>query len=163
MAVKTRTAEIPTQHFVATREFEAPRTKVFKAWTDPRRLAEWWGPRGFTNPTCEIEARPGGAIRIDIRGPDGTIYPMKGVVQEIVEPERLVFTAIAFEDEAGNPRMESTVTVTFADDNGNTKLALKNEVTTADGSPEVSEALKGMPDGWSQSLDKLSEFLSRGQ
>jgi uncharacterized protein YndB with AHSA1/START domain len=163
MAVKTGTAEVPNQHFVATREFDAPPAEVFKAWTDPKHLAEWWGPRGFTNPTCEFEARRGGAIRIDMRAPDGTTYPMKGVVQEIVEPERLVFTSTAFEDEGGNPRMESTTTVTFADDNGQTKLALKDEIIKADGSPELIEALKGMPEGWSQSLDKLSEFLSRGQ
>lgn len=162
MAVKTGTAEIPNRQFLATRELDAPPNVVFKAWTDPKQLAQWWGPRGFTNPVCEFEAWPGGAIRIDMRGPDGVVYPMNGVVQEVVEGERLVFASTAFEDEHGNARLEDITMVTFAGFNGKTKLALKAEVIKAE-SPEVTEALKGMPDGWSQSLDRLSEFLSRGQ
>jgi uncharacterized protein YndB with AHSA1/START domain len=97
-----------------------------------------------------------------MRGPDGVVYPMNGVVQEVVEGERLVFASTAFEDEHGNARLEDITMVTFAGFNGKTKLALKAEVIKAE-SPEVTEALKGMPDGWSQSLDRLSEFLSRGQ
>lgn len=63
---------------VLTRTFDAPRELVFKAWTDAKQLAEWWGPKGFTNPVCDIDVRPGGAIRIDMTGPDGTVYPMGG-------------------------------------------------------------------------------------
>src|SRR5882762_715575 len=63
------------------------------AWTDPKQVAEWWGPHRFTNPVCDLDVRPGGAIRIHMRGPDGTVYPMTGVYQEVVEPERLVFTS----------------------------------------------------------------------
>ena len=60
-----------------TRVFDAPRALVFQAWTDAKHLAQWWGPRDFTNPVCEIEARAGGAIRIHMRGPDGVVYKMK--------------------------------------------------------------------------------------
>jgi uncharacterized protein YndB with AHSA1/START domain len=162
MAVKTGTAEIPNRHFVATRELGAPASAVFKAWTDPKQLAQWWGPKGFTNPVCEFEAWPGGAIHIVMRGPDGVVYPMNGVVQEVADGERLVFASTAFEDEQGNPRLEDITTVTFAEHDGRTKLALKTEVIKA-GSPEVIEALKGMPEGWSQSLDRLSELISRGR
>src|ERR1700722_3962453 len=66
-----------------TRVFDAPREVVFKAWTDPKLLAQWWGPKGFTNPVCELDARPGGAIRVHMRGPDGTVYPMGGMFHEI--------------------------------------------------------------------------------
>jgi uncharacterized protein YndB with AHSA1/START domain len=62
------------QELIITRVFDAPRKLVFKAWTDPKHVAQWWGPNGFTNPVCELDVRPGGAIRIDMHGPDGTIY-----------------------------------------------------------------------------------------
>jgi uncharacterized protein YndB with AHSA1/START domain len=80
-----------------TRVFDAPRELVFRAWTDPERLKRWWGPKGFTNPVCEVDVRPGGAIRIHMRGPDGTVYPMTGAFIEIVEAERLVFTSSALD------------------------------------------------------------------
>src|SRR6202167_2121007 len=89
------------KEIIITRVFDAPRALVFKAWTDPKHLAQWWGPKGFTNPVCEIDARIGGALRIHMRGPDGSIYPMKGVIREIAAPERLVFTNIAV-DASGN-------------------------------------------------------------
>jgi uncharacterized protein YndB with AHSA1/START domain len=60
-----------------TRVFDAPRALVFEVWTDPKHLAQWWGPQGFTNPVCEFDARVGGELRIHMRGPDGSIYPMK--------------------------------------------------------------------------------------
>jgi uncharacterized protein YndB with AHSA1/START domain len=85
--------------------FNAPRDLVFIAWTDPKHMAQWWGPKGFANPVCELDIRPNGAIFIHMRGPDGIVYPMKGIFHEIVEPERLVFTSTAFEDKEGNPQL----------------------------------------------------------
>src|SRR5713226_3505963 len=90
---------------VITRVFDAPRELVFKVWTDPKHLALWWGPHGFTNPVCEVDLRPGGSILIHMRGPNGVVYPMKGVYREIIEPERLVFTSVAL-DEKGHPLFE---------------------------------------------------------
>ena len=58
-----------------TRVFVAPRSRVFKAWTDPKHVARWWGPHGFTNAVCELEVRPGGGVRIDMRGPDEIVEP----------------------------------------------------------------------------------------
>ncbi len=139
---------------VLTRIFDAPREIVFKAWTDPKHLAQWWGPRGFTNPVCEIDVRPGGAIRIDMRGPDGVVYPMSGAFHEIVPPERLVFTSSAF-----NGQIEVHNTVTFAEVDGKTKLTLRAVVVKS--TPEVAAALAGMEEGWSQSLERLVELLKR--
>src|ERR1700740_1278719 len=92
------------REIVITRVFDAPREAVFKAWTDAKELAQWWGPKGFTNPVCEIDARVGGAIRIHMRSPDGTVYPMKGEFREIVPPERLGLTHI-YAGAAGPPLM----------------------------------------------------------
>jgi uncharacterized protein YndB with AHSA1/START domain len=143
---------------VITRILDAPRDLVFKAWTDPKHLARWWGPKWFTNPVCEVDVRPGGAIRIDMRAPDGVVYPMKGVFHEVVEPERLVFTSSALEDEDGNPRLENLNTVTFAEHEGKTKLTVRAVVVKAE--PGSEGALAGMEEGWSQSLDSLTELLA---
>src|ERR1700687_1787215 len=86
---------------VLTRVFDAPREIVFKAWTDAKQMAQWWGPNGFTNPVCELDVRVGGAMRIHMRAPNGVVYPMKGIFKEIDEPNRLVFVSSAL-DEKGN-------------------------------------------------------------
>ncbi len=110
-----------------TRVLDAPRDVVFKAWTDPKCVAEWWGSNGFTNPVCELDLRPGGTIRIHMRGPHGTVYPMTGVYQEVVPPERLVLTSAAL-DANGNPMFEVLTTVTFAEESGKTKQILRAHV-----------------------------------
>jgi uncharacterized protein YndB with AHSA1/START domain len=141
-----------------TRVFDAPRHLVFKAWTDPKHVAQWWGPTGFTNPRCELDVRPGGTIRIDMRGPDGTIYPMSGVYQEIVEPERIVFTSIALDD-AGNPLFENLNTVTFAQDAGKTTITLCTRVIKS--TDKALQYLKGMEIGWSMTLDRLEAHVMK--
>jgi len=142
------------QELIASRVFDAPREMVFHAWTEAERLKRWWGPKGFTNPVCEVDARPGGAIRIHMRGPDGNVYPMTGVFQEIVPPERLVFTSSAL-DEKGEPLFELLNTVTFADQGGKTKLTLHAMVSKV--KPEAAQHLAGMDEGWNMSLDRLTE------
>ena len=142
---------------VLTRIFDAPRELVFKAWTDPKIVAQWWGPHRFTNPVCELDARPGGAIRIHMRGPDGTVYPMTGTYQEIVEPERIVFTSAAL-DAAGNPMFELLTTVTFAEEGGKTKQILRTRVIKS--TPEAPRYLAGMEAGWTQSLERLTAYLA---
>ena len=58
-------------------------------------MAQWWGPQGFSNPVCEMDVRPGGALRIVMRAPDGAEYPMSGVFREVIKPERLVLSTVA--------------------------------------------------------------------
>jgi uncharacterized protein YndB with AHSA1/START domain len=152
------TKPLAEREITITRVFDAPRALVFKAWTDATVLAQWWGPKGFTNPVCEIDARVGGALRIHMRAPDGSIYPMKGEIREFVPPERLAFTNIAV-DEAGNAIIEGFTTVTFADEAGKTRLTLHTR-----GSAVVEKAvayLQGMEMGWTMSIDKLQALLAR--
>jgi len=137
---------------ITTRVFDAPRELVFQAWTDPERLARWWGPKGFTNPVCEVDVRPGGAIRIHMRAPDGTVYPMTGVFREVSEPEKLVFTSSAL-DQNGQPMFEILNTVTFAAEGDTTKLTVHARVTNP--KPGAAQHLAGMEQGWSLSLDRL--------
>jgi uncharacterized protein YndB with AHSA1/START domain len=140
-----------------TRLIDAPRALVFQAWTDPQHLAQWWGPQGFTNPVCEVDLRPGGAIRIDMRGPDGSIYPLRGVFREVVAPERLVFTNDAL-DAAGQLLIEGITTVTFAEQDGKTLLTVQDRILNA--APGAADALAGMDEGWNQSLDRLVALLA---
>ncbi len=140
------------------RVYDAPRELVFKVWTNPKHLAEWWGPHGFTNPVCEIDVRPGGAILIHMKGPDGMVYPMDGTYQEIKAPERLVFISAAL-DEKGNRLFEILNTVTFAEQGGKTKLTLKASVSKI--IPDAWKYLDGMDQGWSQSLERLGEYVQK--
>jgi uncharacterized protein YndB with AHSA1/START domain len=142
---------------VMTRVFDAPRELVFKVWTDARHMAQWWGPKGFTNPVCELDVRAGGAIRIHMRAPNGVEHPMTGVFREIIQPERLVFVSSAL-DGNGNSMFDVLSTVTFADQRGKTLLTLQLRVirTTA----QAPQYLKGMEMGWRMSLDRLGEHLA---
>lgn len=145
---------IVAREVTLTRVFDAPRELVFRMWTEPRHMAQWWGPHHFTNPVCEIDARPGGKIRIDMRAPDGTVYPMTGTFREVKPPERLVFVAVA-EDQDGNAHLELLTTVTFEDEGGKTRLTV--EASAVGFTPAAPQMLAGMDAGWSQSLERLAE------
>jgi uncharacterized protein YndB with AHSA1/START domain len=141
---------------VITRVFDAPRALVFKAWTDTKHMAQWWGPNGFTNPVCELDVRVGGAMRIHMRAPNGVVYPMKGVFEEIDEPERLVFVSSALDDK-GNSMFDVLNTVTFVEQRGRTELTLQARVIKA--TAQAPQYLQGMQAGWTQSLDRLGAYL----
>jgi uncharacterized protein YndB with AHSA1/START domain len=138
-----------------TRVFDAPRELVFSLWTDPKHLAEWWGPHEFTNPRCEWDARPGGKIHVDMRGPDGTVYPMTGEFLEVVPPERLVFVAAALGAD-GRPMIEDHNEIIFTERNGETTVSVRSRVTLV--TPEGAPGVAGMEEGWSQSLDRLQQL-----
>jgi uncharacterized protein YndB with AHSA1/START domain len=158
MPAANATAPLPNERTVQlSRLLDAPRSLVFRMWTDPQHMAKWWGPRSFDNPVCTMDVRPGGALLIHMRGPDGTLYPMSGTFIEVVEPERLVFKAVA-EDNAGNALLEAHTVVTFEDEGGKTRLSVHaTGVGIAAGAPQM---LAGMQEGWSQSLDKLADLLA---
>ncbi len=145
------------QELVLTRVFNAPRALVWKAWTDPKHLAQWWGPHHFTNPLCEIDVRAGGVIRIVMRGGDGVVYPMAGVYLEIVEPERIVFTSGAL-DQTGKMIFEFLNTVMLAEKGGKTTLTLESRLMKS--SAEAKPYLSGHKAGWGQSSERLAAHLT---
>jgi uncharacterized protein YndB with AHSA1/START domain len=157
MGAKSSAQEKIEQELTITRTLDAPRELVFKVWTDPKCVAAWWGPKDFTNPVCELDVRPGGAILIHMRGPDGKVYPMTGVYQEIVEPERIVFTSSAL-DEEGHPLFEVLTTVTFAEPGRKTKQTLQARVIMR--TDKAAPYLAGMEMGWAQSLDRLTAYVA---
>jgi len=143
-------SETPDREIVLTRLFEAPRGLVFAAWSKPEKLSRWWGPRGFTLAECQLDFRPGGLFRFVMRGPDGKDYPFLGSYLEIVEPERIIFQGIIHDQ----PGHQVWTTVVFAEQDGKTKLNLRQTYSFQ------SDATRGAPEGWKQSLDRLADFLA---
>ncbi len=156
-------AHLPTidpmrRELTIVRRFNAPRARVWQAWTDPRHLSRWWGPERFTNPVCEVDLRIGGALKIVMRAPDGAEYPMRGIFQDIVTPERLVFTNIAVAQD-DTPILEGLTTVTFAECDGGTEMTLHTRATAL--VPYAVMMLAGMEAGWTQSIERLGALLGR--
>lgn len=146
------------REFVITREFDAPCELVFQAWTDPKHLAQWWGPKGFTNPVCEWDARPGGKIYDVMRALNGQDFPMGGEFREIVPPEKLVISCGAL-DEKGKLLFEFLHTATFAETGGKTKLTLHSRVTMT--TAEANRYIGGFEAGMTSSLERLTELLAQ--
>ncbi len=136
---------------VLTRVFDAPREVVFKVWTDPKHVAQWWGPRGFETTIQEMDVRPGGRWRYAMRGPDGNDYLFDGVFVEVVEPKRLVFDGVILDD----PNERVWTEVTFADSEGKTKVTVRQAYSFE------SDATRGASIGWNQQFDRLVEYLVR--
>jgi uncharacterized protein YndB with AHSA1/START domain len=145
----------PGREVIIRRVLNAPRELVFQVWTDPVHLSRWWGPHGYTAPRCEADAQPGGLIRIDMRAPDGTVYPMSGVFKEVIPPERLVFTSGAL-DENGNALFENLNIVTLEDVDGKTALTVRARAVTW--TPQGVPYLAGMEIGWMQTIERVVAY-----
>jgi uncharacterized protein YndB with AHSA1/START domain len=154
MAVGTnRITEPADRVLVITRVFDAPRELVFKAWTDPKHLVQWMGPRGFRSTIEHSDPRPGGRYRIHMRGPEGDDHWSQGVFREIREPERLVMAG-SWADAQGSPTTpETLLTLTFEEQEGKTKLTLHQAVF------ESASACEEHRGGWNSTLDRLAEYL----
>jgi uncharacterized protein YndB with AHSA1/START domain len=139
------------------RTVAAPRELVFKAWTDPALLAQWWGPCGFSTTMKKWVPRTGGEILLEMNAPNGVVYPMGGKFVEVKSPERVVFESAAL-DKNGDAIFEVLNSVTFADLGGKTKLTLHAKVLSM--RPEARQYLKGQKVGWSQSLDRLEALVT---
>jgi uncharacterized protein YndB with AHSA1/START domain len=146
-----------------TRVYDASRELVWKAWTDPKLVAQWWGPNGVTNTAHAWEAKPGGKIDLvmlagEELGPmKGQEWPMTGEFKEVDEPGKLVFTGNAIVN--GKEVLQHLTTVTLEEVEGNTHMTVHIVVTKT--TPEAAGPLAGMEMGWNQQLDKLGEFLKR--
>jgi uncharacterized protein YndB with AHSA1/START domain len=125
-----------------TRVFDAPRDLVWKAWTEPERLARWWGKRGWSTPLSSVtmDVRPGGAFRLNsISEQDGREMPLDTVYREVVEPERLAFG-------------EATVILTDLGD-GRTEMTFHTTVEMTDATRRSAEG------GLASAFDRLAEQL----
>ena len=153
--LRSMSAGVADREIVISRVLEAPRALVFKAWTDPLHVAEWFGPNGFTLTVHEMDVRPGGVFRYLMHGPDGVEYPNFSVFHEVVEPERLVYTHSS--GEPGDPGFE--VTVSFAETAPNrTMLTLRQLHATAEARAYVAREYHAVEMG-RQTLDRFAQFV----
>ncbi len=149
----------PDQEIVITRDFAAPRELVFRAWTEPAHLARWWGPKGFTNPVYQWDARAGGKIYDVMRGPDGTEYPMGGQFLEVSAPEKLVMTCGAL-DANGALMFEFQHTVMFTEQKDVTTVTIRSRILrTTEGADKYTNGYRA---GMTQSLERLAELVEHG-
>jgi len=139
-----------------TRKIEAPPEVVFEVWVNSRHLCKWWGPAGFSSPRCDIDPRPGGAIRIDMEAPNGTIYPMNGFFEEVVVPEKLVFTTNGI-DSLDHSLFEVLNTVTFSGDR-ETTLTLQTHILKK--TEESMPYVEILETGWKESLERLDSYVT---
>jgi uncharacterized protein YndB with AHSA1/START domain len=150
----TTTVTTPAEREIRVeREFDAPRDRVFAAYTDPALIPEWWGPRGTTTVVDRMEVHDGGGWRFVMRSAEGETA-FRGTYREIVPPERIVQT---FEWE-GMPGHVSVETATFEDLGGRTKVTTTSLFhTTAERDGMLSS---GMESGLSESYERLDEVLA---
>ncbi|MBA3381607.1 MAG: SRPBCC family protein [Actinobacteria bacterium] len=154
----TLTVTTPSEReIVMTRTFDAPRELVFEAHSKAEHMKEWWGPRGFTMPVCEMDFRPGGAYRFVQRGPDGEEHGFRGEFREIVRPERIVWT---FEYE-GMPGNVSVDTLTLEEEDGRTTITATSVFDSVEQRDGMLES--GMETGAAETYDRLAELLEKMQ
>jgi uncharacterized protein YndB with AHSA1/START domain len=124
MLARCRVDNVQERALVITRIFDAPRSLVFKAWTEPEHLVRWWAPPGLILASCALDLRPGGGYRFCLRPTGGgrEIW-VRGVYREVVEPERLSFTW-EWEGAEIGPGHRTLVTVTFTEHGAKTKVNL---------------------------------------
>jgi uncharacterized protein YndB with AHSA1/START domain len=141
-----------------SRIYDSSRQQIFRAWTEPKQMARWWGPKDFTNPVCEVDARVGGKLAITMHGPDGQDYPMRATFTDVRAPERIAFEFEAM-DAHGHVALKGRLSMTLTEEDGRTRLNLS---THAEGvSTGAAQKLQGMEAGWNQSLDRLRAALKR--
>lgn len=150
---------LPTEReLVLTRLLNAPRDKVFAAFTDAEQLAQWWGPAGFSNPVSRVDPRVGGAWHVVMRAPDGVEHPCGGVYLEI-GPSRLVFTNNAPGPEGSTANIiEGHAEIILEEQGTQTLLTLRTRAKAM--IPDAARYLAGMEAGWSQSLERLFAFTT---
>jgi uncharacterized protein YndB with AHSA1/START domain len=163
--------------FETSRVFDAPRERVWKAWTEVERLKKWWGPAGFKVHTCKLDLRPGGSMHYGMTAPDGTDMWGKFAYREITAPKRLVFIN-SFSDPKGgvtrhpwspNWPLEMLSTITFEEmggaSGGKTKVTV--QWIPADSSTELErktfdEGRESMKQGWGGTMDQFAGYLKKG-
>jgi uncharacterized protein YndB with AHSA1/START domain len=155
------------ERMVITRVFDAPRELVWRAWTDPDYFMQWWGPKGFTAPVCEIDLRVGGRFLCCMKPPDGPELWTGGEYHEIVPHERIVMS-LYFTDSSGkrvepaeygvaHEAIDGAFDVVLLEDvgDGQTKLTyIGNE-------PLESAISSGQLEGWNQTLEKAAAVVAR--
>jgi uncharacterized protein YndB with AHSA1/START domain len=142
------------QEIIITRDFDAPRELVFKAYTDPKLLPQWFGPREYTTIVDKMEARPGGLWRFVQRNQNGEEFAFHGVHHDIVAPERIVAT-FEFEGVPGHVLLQTVTLERLGQKTRMVEQLLFQSVADRDGM-----VASGMQRGSDDSMDRLAEILA---
>ena len=151
--------DLSDRELVLTRTFNAPPEKVFRAWTEPELLTQWFAPLPWTTPRAELDVRPGGTNFIVMRSPEGEDFPSAGVYLEVVKNERLVITDAYTRAWEPSSQPFMTIILTFEDIGGKTRYTARVLHWTA-ADRERHEQM-GFHQGWGQCADQLAELLQR--
>ncbi len=158
MTTASETAPGSDRELVLTRLIPAAREKLYRAWTEPELLKQWFAPLPWTTPSAELDVRPGGANLIVMRGPDGKDFPNRGVYLEVVPNRRLVFTDAYTQAWEPSEKPFMTVIVTFEDEGGQTRYTARvRHWTQAD--RQAHEDM-GFHQGWGQCADQLAALAA---
>src|SRR5208337_4382879 len=141
-----------------SRTLHAPRELVFQAWSSADHVKRWFAPTGYTVPQATVDMRVGGAFEVLMRAPDGVEHWVRGVFVEITPNERLELDLIVYDDKR-NPLFRAMTEARFADALGGTRLEVTQGYLVLD--PKAAWMAEGAPEGWSQTLDKLSAEVLR--
>jgi uncharacterized protein YndB with AHSA1/START domain len=148
------------RELVLTRIIDAPREKLFRAWTEPELLKQWFAPLPYTTPHAELDVRPGGSSLIVMRGPDGTDYPNRGVYLEVVPNERLVSTDAFTSAWQPSEKPFMTLILTFEDEGGGkTRYTARVRHWTVE-DREMHEKM-GFHQGWGICADQLAALVAK--
>ena len=153
-AAKDQTAD---RELIISCVLDAPRKLVWKAWTDPTHLAQWWGPNGFTTTIEKMDLKPGGDWQMVMHAPDGNDYPNSCVFLEVIEPERIVYAVGG--GKTGEAQAHFEAAWTFADKGGSkTRLTNRSVFATAEQRDAVAERYRAV-DGGNQTMGRLAAYL----
>ena len=147
-----------THELTLTRLINAPREKVYRAWTEPEIMKRWFAPSPFTAPVVEVDVRPGGASYILMRGPDGKDYPNRGVYLEVVKNERIITTDAYTSAWVPSEKPFMTLVLTFEDEGGKTRYTARALHWTAEDRKAHEEM--GFHQGWAQCTDQLEALVA---
>lgn len=162
-----------TEPFVISRVFDAPRDKVWKAWTEAERLKKWWGPAGFKVHTCKVDLRPGGVFLYGMTAPDGSDMWGKFTYREITAPKKLVFI-VSFSDAKGGVTrhpwspgwpLEILSTVSFEEQGARTQVSVQwvpADSATQEERKTFYDGRDSMKQGWGGTLGQLADHLGKG-
>src|SRR5258708_2787002 len=159
MTTTKTTTSTEGRDLVLTRVIDAPREKVFQAWTDPTLLKQWFAPLPWTTPRVETDVRAGGSSLVVMRSPEGNEFPNRGVYLDVVKNERLVFTDAFTKAWEPSEKPFMTVALTFEDQGGKTKYTARvQHWSVAD--REAHEKM-GFHQGWVLCTEQLATLVEQ--
>jgi len=144
-----------------SRVFVAPRETVFKAWSSADHIKRWFCPSGYSVPEAKVELRVGGAFEVCMRSPAGVDHWTRGKFTELAAPERLTIDHHVIDPCGGGPLFSALTRVSFSDEGAGGTLMEVVQIYSAAGAAQAEQMIKGAPEGWRQTLDKLEAEVAR--